>query len=140
MPMSDSAPVEVIEPDGAPPLGSTSEAVPSTVEPAVTGGVPAGEACPPPLVWQEVLAAYYSESQPWEVAAGPRRLQGRTWGTGPSLYLLNGFAATAELYALMIWLLRDTFRCVVFDTIRTGARGRPSTMSDYAADVIAVAD
>lgn len=107
---------------------------------------PAGEACPPPLVWQEVLAAYRSESQPWELRSGSRRLVGRTWGGGTEgrgrpLYLLNGFAATAEMSALMIWLLRDEFRCVVFDTFDDGSLRRSSpAMSDFAADVVAAAD
>jgi pimeloyl-ACP methyl ester carboxylesterase len=103
--------------------------------------MPQESACPPPLVWQEVIAAYRAESTPWEIARGSRRLVGRMWGEGPPLYLLNGFAATAEMYALMMWLLRDSFRCVVFDSVPTKRSWwqRPS-MTDFASDVIAVAD
>ncbi len=102
---------------------------------------PPGEPCPTPLVWQEVLAAYRSESAAWELTNGSHRLVGRTWGEGRPLYLLNGFAATAEMSALTIWLLREEFRCVVFDTLDDGVsrRSRP-TMSDFASDVLAVAD
>ena len=97
--------------------------------------------CPPPLAWQEVLAAYRSESQPWEIDCGSRRLQGRTWGEGPPLYFLNGFAATAEMFSLLLWLLRDSFRCVVFDSspIASSRRTRPA-MKDFASEVMAVAD
>ncbi len=102
---------------------------------------PAGEACPPPLAWQEVLNAYRADSRPWELDRGPRRLTGRTWGEGPPLYLLNGFVASTELYALLIYLLRDSFRCVVFDTAATpGSRRSQPMVSDFAADVMAVAD
>lgn len=110
------------------------QGIPTTPE-----GVPAGEACPPPLAWQEVLAAYRQDSHPWEVNLGSRRLTGRTWGVGPALYLLPGFAATAELYALLVYLLREQYRCVVFDT-RSLRRGRRPDIADYAADLQAVMD
>ena len=102
---------------------------------------PVGEPCPTPLVWQEVLAAYRSESTAWELTNGSHRLVGRTWGRGRPLCLLNGFAATAEMSALTMWLLREEFRCVVFDTFEESAprRTRP-TMSDFASDVLAAAD
>jgi pimeloyl-ACP methyl ester carboxylesterase len=108
---------------------------------SASGVAPAGEACPPPLIWQEVLGAYHSDSQPWELDRGSRRLVGRTWGQGPPLYLLNGFAATAELYALLIWLLRESFRCVVFDTsIQKTAKRNRFTVSDYSEDLLAAMD
>jgi len=108
---------------------------------ATLGEPPVGEPCPTPLVWQEVLAAYRSESTAWELTHGSRRLVGRTWGQGRPLYLLNGFAATAEMSALTMWLLREEFRCVVFDTFEGGMsrRTRP-TMGGFASDVFAVAD
>ena len=100
-----------------------------------------GEPCPAPLAWQEVLVAYRSESTAWELTNGSHRLVGRTWGQGRPLYLLNGFAATAEISALMLWLLREEFRCVVFDTFEYGSSRRTKpTMSDFASDVLAVAD
>jgi len=102
---------------------------------------PVGEPCPTPLVWQEVLAAYRTQSTAWELKNRSHRLVGRSWGTGRPLYLLNGFAATAEMSALTLWLLREEFRCVVFDTFEDGksSKSRP-TMSDFASDVLAVAD
>ena len=102
---------------------------------------PVGEPCPAPLVWQDVRAAYRSESIAWELSNGSHRLVGRTWGQGRPLYLLNGFAATAEMSALMLWLLREEFRCVVFDTFEDGtSRKTKPTMSDFTSDVLAVAD
>lgn len=118
----------------APPALSANETPPAPLPPV-------GEPCPTPLVWSEVLATYHSESTPWELANGSRRLVGRTWGEGPPLYLLNGFAATAEMSSLLLWLLREQFRCVVFDSFDDGSvrKSRPA-MSDFAADVLAVAD
>ncbi len=125
--------------------GSSCDAAPSpalsssTESPSPAPTV--GEPCPTPLVWSEVLAAYHSESTPWELANGSRRLVGRTWGEGPPLYLLNGFAATAEMSSLLLWLLRGQFRCVVFDSFDDGpARTSRPTMNHFAADLLAVAD
>ncbi len=142
--MSESSPVpaavSVTSPENPHQMPMPGGLVPAGV-PVDAAGVPVGEACPPPLVWQEVLNASRTESQPWELDRGPRRLIGRTWGEGPPLYLLNGFVATAELYALMVYLLRESFRCVVFDTVADSRsrRARPS-VKDFADDLFAVAD
>lgn len=154
--MSESSPDAATVPAGSLPLPSVGTP-PSTNAPKVlptvpnvaipagvpvnAAGVPTGEACPPPLVWQEVLQAYHADSQPWELDRGSRRLTGRTWGSGPPLYLLNGFAGTAEMYALLAYLLRDSFRCVVFDTqMKPESRRTRLTINDYAGDLLAVAD
>lgn len=103
----------------------------------------AGEPCPTPLMWQEVLESYLRDSRAWEVQCGQHRLFGRTWGQGPPLYFLNNFAATAEMFSLLLWLLRDTYRCIVFDPmtsdVKTALQSRP-TMRNFAADLFAVAD
>jgi len=121
--------------DAAPSPALSSSAESHSPAPSV------GEPCPTPLVWSEVLAAYHSESTPWELTNGSRRLVGRTWGEGPPLYLLNGFAATAEMSSLMLWLLREQFRCVVFDSFDdSSARKSRPAMNHFAADLLAVAD
>ena len=101
------------------------------------------EGCPTPLAWHEVLSSFREQSTPWELDRGGYRLRGRSLGTGPALYLLNGMGGSHELYALLAWLLRDTFRCVLYDypghEIRTGRLPRIS-LTDLAADLYAVAD
>jgi pimeloyl-ACP methyl ester carboxylesterase len=113
----------------------------SNIENLSTDG--AGEPCPTPLMWQEVRESFLHESTPWEIVRGPHRLFGRTLGNGPPLYFLNNFAATAELFSLIIWLLRDHYRCIVFDVTtddrRTARRTMP-TMHEFSADLFAVAD
>ncbi len=103
----------------------------------------AGEPCPTPLVWQEIRERFLHDSTPWEIVRGPHRLTGRTWGEGPPLYFLNNFAATAELFSLTAWLLKDQFRCVLFDSTandrRAIGRARP-LISDFADDLFAIAD
>jgi pimeloyl-ACP methyl ester carboxylesterase len=82
------------------------------------GDVPADEdrePCPTPLEWQDVLQSFVQDAEHWYLDLGKERILGRTWGAGPTLYFLNGLAGTHELYALIVWLLRDEFRCVVFD-------------------------
>ncbi|MBS0264070.1 MAG: alpha/beta fold hydrolase, partial [Planctomycetes bacterium] len=59
-------------------------------------------------------------------------------GSGPALYFLNGFVGSQELFALLAWLLRDQFRCVVFDYPPSVSRGW--TLADAVADLLAIAD
>lgn len=103
----------------------------------------AGEPCPTPLMWQEVRENYLRDSTPWQIQRGPHQLVGRTWGEGSPIYFLNNFAATAELLSLTVWLLRDQFRCVVFDAVtenrQAAIRNRPA-MEEFADDLFAVAD
>ena len=106
----------------------------------VDGG---GDPCPTPLMWQEVRENFLKESALCEVIRGPHRLIGRTLGDGPPLYFLNNFAATAELYSLVIWLLRDHFRCVVFDTVTDDRKAALRTMPDmteFSEDLFSLAD
>lgn len=103
----------------------------------------AGEPCPTPLVWQEIREKFLNESRSWELIRGPHRLTGHTWGEGPPLYFLNNFAATAELFSLTAWLLKDQIRCVVFDSTacdRRKIKDKSPLISDYADDLFAIAD
>jgi pimeloyl-ACP methyl ester carboxylesterase len=99
----------------------------------------AGEPCPAPLVWQEIRENYLRDSTPWELDHGPHRLTGRTWGVGRPLYFLNHYAGTAELFSLTAWLLKDQFRCVLFDTM-TVAPHANKTLTLYCDDLFAIAD
>lgn len=102
-----------------------------------------GEPCPTPLMWQEVRENFLSESTRWEIVRGPHHLHGRWLGNGPPLYFLNNFAATAELFALTVCLLKDRFRCVVFDATtdsRKIARQSAPSINDFALDLFAIAD
>jgi len=99
------------------------------------------EPCPPPLAWPDVLSAFHTDSDRWELENESRTLTGRTWGTGQPLYMLNGFAATSEMLALAVYLLRDQFRCVVFDSVIEASRdSKRLTIDDYVSDLILTAD
>ena len=104
----------------------------------------AGEPCPTPLMWQEIRERFLQDGDFWELERGPHQLVGRTWGQGRPLYFLNNFAATSELFALTVWLLRDQFQCVVYDTFaRTDSaltRKSIPAISEFTEDLIAVAD
>jgi pimeloyl-ACP methyl ester carboxylesterase len=109
------------------------------LSPAPTA-VPAGEGgCPPPLEWQDVLREFHRQAEAWYLDRKDCRISGRTIGSGPPLYLLNGFSGTHELHALLVWLLRDRYRCVVFDYATPSVRGGV-VLADLADDLIAVAD
>ncbi len=106
---------------------------------AAPSAPPAAESgCPPPLEWQEVLREFHRQSDAWYLDRPNYRISGRSLGSGPPLYLLNGFAGTHELFSLLVWLLRDQFRCVLFD-YPIPQRGSV-TLNDLADDVIAIAD
>ena len=95
--------------------------------------------CPTPLAWEQVLDAFRSDADQWEQRQGGTTIRGRTWGDGPPVYLLPGLGGTHELYALLIYLLREEFRCVVYDDflLERGCRQSPATLVD---NLFAVAD
>jgi pimeloyl-ACP methyl ester carboxylesterase len=120
-----------------------AEAVSGAVAQPSTMPPPTAEACPPPLAWQEVLRQFHDDATPFAVDRGPYRLGGRTWGSGPPLYFLNGIGGNLDLFALSIYLLRDSFRCVIYDypgTTRDGTRLPKLRFDDFVADLFAVAD
>lgn len=86
------------------------------------------EACPPPLMWQDVRREYLAQSERREIATRHGTIAVHVLGTGPALYFLPGFSTPSELYCLLIWLLRDEFRCVVVEHGSPGAK----SMSDHA--------
>jgi pimeloyl-ACP methyl ester carboxylesterase len=102
----------------------------------------APEACPPPLAWREVLSAFHEQADDWSVDRPGYHLPGRAIGTGSPLYLLGGFGGSYQLYALLAWLLRDDFRCVLWDypgVLAGPQSAQRGTLNDLAADVSAVA-
>lgn len=111
-----------------------------TAPPPATGETHNG--CPTPLTTPQVLDAFRTESRPWRLDRDGYSLTGRTWGAGPPLYFLNGLTGTHDLFALTAYLLREQFRCVLFDypdDITPEARRRGSAES-LAEDLLAIAD
>jgi pimeloyl-ACP methyl ester carboxylesterase len=94
--------------------------------------------CPPPLEWQEVLREFHKQADAWYLDRPKYRISGRSLGAGPPLYFLNGFTGSHELFALLVWLLRDQFRCVLFDYPVPRQGG--SSLGDLADDVAAIAE
>jgi len=105
--------------------------------------VTTADGCPAPLGWAQVLEAVRAQSTPWSVEVHGHRFSGRTLGVGPPLYFLNGLTGTSDLFCLMVWLLRDEFRCVVFDYPTRAGAGRKSrslTNELLASGLFAAAD
>lgn len=99
------------------------------------------EPCPTPLSWQDVVETFRTESEPWEHDGG--RLKGAIWGDGPPLYFLNGFTGNHELFSLSAFVLRDYFRCVLFDyagSERDRVSEHPTSINEIADDVLRIAD
>lgn len=91
------------------------------------------EACPPPLMWQDVRQEYLAQSERREIASRYGTIAVQIQGTGPALYFLPGFSTPAELYCLLVWLLRDEFCCVVVEHGSSGAKSM-SDQADLLAD------
>lgn len=95
--------------------------------------------CPPPLMWQDVLAEVRRESECWELQRGGGVLRGWTLGQGPPLYFLQSAWGSRELFALSMWLLREEFRVVIYDGPDGQRRSRLSAEA-LAEDLLAVVE
>jgi pimeloyl-ACP methyl ester carboxylesterase len=111
-------------------------------------GAQPSEGCPTPLGWSEVLEAFRAESSVWSIEVSGASLAGRTLGKGRPLYFLNGISGSYQLFCLLAWLLRDEFRCVLFDyrsQLQNSAPGGPTrtdrpSLVQLVGDLFAVAD
>ena len=95
----------------------------------------AREGCPPPLQWQQVVAAFREQSLPWHTETPAGRIEGRVWGEGPTLVMLNGLGGSSELFALCAYLLKAQCRCVLID-YPANSRVSWRTLCDSISEVI----
>lgn len=98
-------------------------------------GMPSREGCPPPLQWQQVLAAFREQSTAWHTDTSAGRITGRVWGEGPTLVMLNGLGGSHELFALCVFLLKANCRCVLLD-YPIGRRVTWPRLTDSIAEVV----
>jgi pimeloyl-ACP methyl ester carboxylesterase len=91
------------------------------------------EPCPTPLSTAEVFDSFDRQCTAWEVETNWGMVQGQSLGEGPPLYFLNSLEGTSELFRLLAWLLREEFRCVLFD-----ARRNPISNGKTASDPASV--
>jgi pimeloyl-ACP methyl ester carboxylesterase len=109
---------------------------------------PTSEGCPTPLGWADVLESVRAESAAWSLEVDGAVLHGRTLGAGRPVYFLNGITGDWELFCLLAWVLRDEFRCVLFDyrsrdsNEQASVESRPwrLTPSRLVQDLMALAD
>ncbi len=102
---------------GEPPAAHSE---PTATDPTA---ITTAEGCPNPMGWVQVLDAFHAQSTAWSVPVDGVTISGRTIGTGRPIYFLNGLTGNSDLFCLLVWLLRDEFRCVVLDypTRKSGA-------------------
>ena len=121
-------------------ISTGDEEIPSKSTPGKTAPTEDQDnGCPSPLSWREVLETFRAQSSPWEFTHDQLLYRGYIWGTGPPLYFLNCLGGSHELYALLGWLLREEFQCVLFDYPTVAGRQHLS-VDDYAAGFCAIAD
>jgi 2-succinyl-6-hydroxy-2,4-cyclohexadiene-1-carboxylate synthase len=116
----------------------TVEVTPPTPEelndPSLSPALP-GEGCPPPLAWADVVRAVVERRVAIEATVSGKPVRGYSIGDGPPLYFLNGISATPDLFSLLVWLLRDDFRCVVLEY-----PSHAESIGDLSQSLLAVAD
>lgn len=96
--------------------------------------LPAG--CPTPLAWQDVLSEFRQQTESFQFPApGGLTVRGCAMGQGPPLYFLNGLSATPEIFCLIVWLLREEFRCVLIEYPEEA-----TSLSQLAESVCSAAD
>jgi len=88
---------------------------PSFADPQSSAVSQPAEPCPTPLSTAEVFESFGREADSWEFAGPFGSIRGHSLGNGPPLYFLNGLEGTSEIFRLLAWLLREEFRCVLFD-------------------------
>lgn len=106
----------------------------STASP-VSAAMSPREGCPPPLQWQQVVAAFREQSEQWQAETPSGMFRGYVWGKGPPLILLNSLGGSHELFVLCAFLLKAQFRCVLLDYPTDGRASWPQ-LCDSVAEVI----
>lgn len=101
--------------------------------------VPApNEGCPPPLRCRDVWRNVHEQASVWERASTRgATLSGWTLGRGPTVVFIAPFSGSADLFALVAWLLRDEIRSIAVQWQSTGQSRSPA---DFAHDVWDVID
>lgn len=74
---------------------------------------PAGEGCPTPLAWADVLAAFREQRDEFALPTSWGDVQLWEFGAGPPLVFLGDAAGDGDLFALVAWLLREERRCLL---------------------------
>ncbi|MFK7818749.1 MAG: alpha/beta fold hydrolase [Planctomycetaceae bacterium] len=93
------------------------------------------EPCPTPLSWQDVLRQFGEQSQRWSVTVNEAEVHGRTIGEGPPLVFVNGLMGDLHLQSLTVWVLKEEFRCVLFDWPSKLPQTSPAALADYVTSV-----
>ncbi len=91
-----------------------------------------------------MFESFEQDAAPWEVAGPAGSITGQSIGAGPALYFLGGLEGTSELFRLLAWLLREEFRCVLYDPLpeknpAAANRDDPQTVPEVQ-QLFAVAD
>lgn len=101
----------------------------------------AAEPCPTPLEWRVVVQELRRQRHPFETsAANGEAVRGTTFGSGLPLYIIGPAAGDSELFALLAWLLKDEFCCVLVEPVRIGWPVRPGLeLARHSAAIVAAA-
>lgn len=72
--------------------------------------------CSTSLTFIQIVDKFKEESESFELDTNLGTVRGRVCGKGEPVYFLNGAGITSELYTPIAWLLKDHYKCVLFDS------------------------
>lgn len=109
---------------------STLDLAPATVPNAAP--LP-NEGCPPPLRCRDVWANVHQQAKLWNrTTTRGATLSGWTLGRGPTVVFIAPFGGTADLFALLAWLLRDEVQSIA---VQWNDVGKTRSLTDFAHDI-----
>ena len=87
-----------------------------SIEPVHSATADEGHApCPTPLAWREVVDSVGEFGQVQTLHTDRADVELTSFGQGPTLLFLPGVLGSPRLYALVAWLLREEYRCLLVD-------------------------
>lgn len=72
--------------------------------------------CSTSLSMIQIVEKYEEESEQWEMESNLGLVKGRSIGEGEPVYFLNGAGLKSIHYSPVAWLLKDHYKCVLFDS------------------------
>ena len=94
------------------------------------------EPCPTPLAWQDVVREVEAHARYQQFEAPGGQIRVREFGEGKPVVILPGTQSTARHFYLTAWLLREEYRCIMFDHAEWQRTISPERVIGESASII----
>ena len=95
------------------------------------------EPCPTPLVWQEVVRSFDTQQTQLDFQTSLGHLKLTSFGEGQPILFIGGHVATPRLFALIAWLLKDEYRCLLMQHPEWTQTPKPGSVIPNTVSMIA---